>query len=689
MSERVTHPLVRDIDLSVFDGPAGAGGRPAVLALVTLDNHEGPTKPNTLGPQGMAELDAAFAALAERAEAGEIAAVGVTGKQYHFAAGADLHGASDIRTTEDARAIAQQGHAAYTRLQDLPVPTFAFVGGVALGGGMELALSCDYRTVAASVRNLGLPEVALGLIPGWGGTYLAPGLLGIDGAIELILSNPLRNNKQLRAAEAARLGLLDLVLEPADFLAESLRWAAAVIAGEIEPVRREPDSSAHWAGAVARAREVVDARLHGAAPAAYEALDLLELSARRDRAASFEAEDDALARLLVSDEFKASMHAFGLTTRRAKRPVGAPPAESARPVRSVGIAGAGLMASQLALLCARRMKVPVIMRDLDTERADRGVGFVRAELDKLRGQGRIGEDEANRIAGLVTGTTELADLADRDLVIEAVFEELDVKKTVFAELEQVISPETVLATNTSALSVSAMAADLQHPERVVGLHFFNPVAQMPLVEVVRAAETDDAAYATAFAVAKACGKSAIAVADRPGFVVNRLLVRLLGEVLGSLEDGTDVTTAEEALRPLGLPMGPFQLLQLVGPAVAKHVLDTLRDNLGDRYPTSPGLDAMVTDSAGFVRFEGRPTAASPVDTSIQSYFGSRDGDAQTQEQLLSRVRDALAEEVGLMLQEEVVSDAADIDLAMILGAGWPFHLGGITPYLQRSGALAS
>lgn len=686
-TERVSHALVRDVDLTPFREPGTGGADRLVLGLITLDNGEDHTKPNTLGPAGMAELRSAVDGLVVRAQAGEIQAIGVTGKPFHFAAGADLHGAAAIRTEADARAIAEQGHDTYRQLLDAPVPTFAFVSGVALGGGMELALSCDYRTVISSVRNLGLPEVALGLIPGWGGTYLAPGVIGIEKALEVIVSNALRNNKQLTGPAAAELGLMDIVLEPADFLAESLRWATAVLAGAVQVTRPEPMPAEQWVAMVETARGQVDARLHGAAPAAYEALDLLTLSAQRDREASFAAEDAALARLLMSPEFKASMHAFDLTTRRAKRPVGAPSSDQARPVRSVGIAGAGLMASQLALLFARRMKVPVIMRDLDDERVQRGLGFVAAEVDKLMSQGRIAEDEANRIKGLVTGTTELADLADRDLVIEAVFEELDVKKQVFAELEQVIAPETILATNTSALSVSAMAADLAHPERVVGLHFFNPVAQMPLVEVVRAEKTDDAAYATAFAIAKASGKSAIAVADRPGFVVNRLLVRLLGEVLGSLEDGTDVATADAALRPLGLPMGPFQLLQLVGPAVAGHVLDTLRENLGERYPTSPGLDRMIADGVPFVTFESRPAAASPVDPSIASYFGSRAGNSQTADELLTRVRDALAEEVRLMMEEGVVADTADIDLGMILGAGWPFWLGGITPYLQRTGAL--
>ncbi|WP_159620791.1 3-hydroxyacyl-CoA dehydrogenase NAD-binding domain-containing protein [Ruania rhizosphaerae] len=680
MTERITHALVRDVQLEDL----------GVLALITLDNGAGPRKPNTLGPQGLDELRAALTVLTQRARDGEIVAVAVTGKQFHFAAGADLHGAAGVTDRASARAIAEAGHETFARLLDMPVPTFAFIGGVALGGGLELALSCHYRTTSAAVRGIGLPEVFLGLVPGWGGTFLLPQLIGMERALRVIVENPLRQNTQLTGPDAERLGIVDAVLEPADFLSESLRWAAQVIRGDLVPERYPGDEPESARALVSSARIEVEARLHGAAPSPGRALDLLSLAADGDRHASVEAENEALTDLITSPEFEASVYAFDLTTRRAKNPVGAPDADLARPVRSIGIAGAGLMASQLALLFARRMQVPVVMRDLDDVRADRGLQFVADEVQKLVTKGRLAAAEGNRIRSLVTSTTELADLAGADLVIEAVFEELEVKRHVFAELETVLSPETILATNTSALSVSAMAAGLQHPERVVGLHFFNPVAQMPLVEVVRADRTDDSAYATAFAVAAACRKSAVAVADAPGFVVNRLLVRLLAEVLGSLEDGTEVTTADRALWPLGLPMGPFQLLQLVGPAVAGHVLDTLRENLGSRYPTSPGLQAMIADGARFVEFESRPTAASPVDISIARYFGSRsERGGQDEAGLLRRVRDALAEEVDHMLADGVVAEAADIDLAMLLGAGWPFHLGGITPYLRRTAASST
>ncbi len=679
MSERITRALVRDVPLEDL----------GTLALVTLDNGEGHTRPNTLGSQGMKELTEAFEALTKRAQAGEIIAVGVTGKPFHFAAGADLHQAVAIKDRDDGLNVARSGHSAYRLLLDMPVPTFAYVSGVALGGGLELALSCSYRTVASSVRNIGLPEVAIGLIPGWGGSYLLPQLIGIEKAIQVILTNPLSNNKQLTAAQATELGIMDAEFSGADFLAESLRWTAGVLRGEIEVPRAEIEGAEFWQAAVAEAGKQVQKRLHGASPAATRAVELLKIAGEGDREKSFAAEDEALADLITSPEFAASIHAFNLTSSRARKPVGAPPADNARPVKKIGVIGAGLMASQLALLFASQMKVPVIMRDLDDERAQRGLAFVQSEVDKQRERGRLSDSAANRIMSLVSVTTDIEELAQADFIIEAVFEEMDVKKKVLGEIAPLVDEETIFATNTSALSVTEMGADLPNPERMVGLHFFNPVAHMPLVEVVRTPKTDDTTYATAFAVAKGCRKTAVAVADKPGFIVNRLLVRLLGEVLGSLEDGTTIADADAALRPLGLPMGPFQLLQLVGPAVAKHVLDTLRENLGDRYPTTPGLAAMVEQGAAFVEYEGRPTAASPVIDSISEFFGSRAGNGQSPEELLERVRDALAEEVQYMLDEGVATDADDIDLAMITGAGWPFHLGGIIPYLKHTGALAS
>ncbi len=692
--EVVTRSLVRDVRLP---GPDG-GASPGVLALVTLDNGRDHTRPTTLGPAGLAELDGALARLAERAAAGEIVAVGVTGKPFFFCAGADLKMAADGAATavdpaaarETALAIGRFGHQALGRLGELGVPSFAFVNGLALGGGMELALHCTYRSVSAAAPALGLPECFLGILPGWGGTYLLPNLVGPQRALEVIVANAMNNNKTLSPQQAHQAGIVDVMFGPADFLARSLRWAAEVLTDRARIERPKVDrAESTWAEAAAAARAAADAKVHGAAPAPYRAIDLVESARTAQRSDAFAAEDQGLADLILSPEFAAGLYAFDLVNKRAKRPVGVPDAALARPVTTVGVVGAGLMASQLALLFVRRLKVPVVITDLDAERVERGLAMVHGEIAALREKGRLSPDAANRLTALVSGSTDAAVFADADLVIEAVFEELEVKKQVVADLERVVRPDCVLMTNTSSLSVTAMAAEAAHPERVVGFHFFNPVAVLPLVEVVRGERTDDDTLATAFAVGKQLRKSCVLVQDAPAFVVNRLLTRLMGEVLAAVDEGTPVEEADAALAPLGLPMSPFILLQLVGPAVALHVARTMHEAFPDRFVVSATLERVVQAGRGGIYAWG-PDGKPFVDEETRVLLAPASGtaaDAPTGRQVRERALAALAQECRIMLDDGVVADAADIDLCLLLGAGWPFHLGGITPYLRRTGYL--
>ncbi|MER6579815.1 3-hydroxyacyl-CoA dehydrogenase NAD-binding domain-containing protein, partial [Nonomuraea sp. NPDC001023] len=360
-------------------------------------------------------------------------------------------------------------------------------------------------------------------------------------------------------------------------------------------------------------------------------------------------------------------------------PAGAPDRSLARKVTKVGVVGAGLMASQMALLFARRLEVPVVLTDLDQSRLDKGVGYVHAEVDKLLGKGRVSADQANRLKSLVTGSLTKDAFADADFVIEAVFEDMAVKKQVFAEVEAVVSAECVLATNTSSLSLTEMGAGLAHPERLVGFHFFNPVAVMPLLEIIRGASTDDATLATAFAVGKSLRKSSVLVKDAPAFVVNRLLTCFMGEVVAAVDEGTPLEVAEHALDGLGLPMTPFALLQLVGPAVGLHVAETLHAAFPERFGVSENMAKLVAS--------GKPGVYRPdfsLDPEAVALFAGGTSPS-TAEQVRERVLGALSREIRIMLDEGVVAGPQDIDLCMILGAGWPFHLGGITPYLDRSG----
>ncbi|MEI4271451.1 3-hydroxyacyl-CoA dehydrogenase NAD-binding domain-containing protein [Klenkia sp. LSe6-5] len=664
--EVVTQALLRQVRLPGVEKP---------LALITLDNGHDHTRPSTFGPGGLDSLDSAL----DEALAADVAGIAVTGKPFVFAVGADLSGVPRIASRDDALEIARQGHRVFAKLRDAAVPTFAFVNGAALGGGLEFALHAQHRTISAGAF-VAFPEVFLGLVPGWGGTQLLPQLIGIDAAVSVIVENALSQNRMTSGPRAAKLGVADALFEPADFLERSLEWAAGVLTGAVTVDRPDADPAA-WDDAIARARQVVAARTRNASPAAVRAVDLLELARTASFADGTAAEDEALADLIMTPELRSSLYAFDLTQKRAKRPAGAPDRALARKVTKVGVVGAGLMASQLALLFLRRIEVPVVLTDVDQARVDKGVGWVHGELDKLAGKGRLSPDALNRLKGLVSGSLEKSAFADADLVIEAVFEELSVKQQVFAEVEAVVSAECVLATNTSALSITDMAADLQHPERVVGMHFFNPVAVLPLLEVVRAAETDDATLATAFAVGKALKKSCVLVADAPAFVVNRLLTRFLGEVTAAVDAGTPVEVAERALDPLGLPMTPFELLSLVGPPVALHVAERMHEAFPDRFAVGEGLRRMVELRKASVFSE-----PGVVDPDLAAVFQGGSGGPDA-EQLRANAERALAEEIGLMLDEGVVQAVEDIDLAMLLGAGWPFWLGGISPYLERAGAL--
>jgi 3-hydroxyacyl-CoA dehydrogenase/enoyl-CoA hydratase/carnithine racemase len=673
--EVITIAMARDIAL-----PGDVG----TFVLITLDNGFDHTKPNTFGPATLSGLAGVLSSTRARAQAGEIVGVGVTGKPFIFAVGADLTGIHKVTTRDQALAISQLGHKTFEQLRTLPVPTFAFVNGAAMGGGVEIALSATYRTISAGASAVAMPECFLGLVPAWGGCYMLPNLIGAELALKLIIENPLNTNRMLKGPQAFELGIADVMFEPATFLEDSLSWAADVITGRTVVDRHEIDRDATaWEAAITAARRLVKAKTGGAAPAPLRALELVSAARTATREEGYAAEDNTEADLLMGDELRSSLYAFDLVQKRAKRPAGAPDRSLARPVTKVGIAGAGLMASQLAMLFAQRLEVPIVMTDLDQARVDKGVGYVHAEVDKLLGKGRISPDRANRLKALVTGSTSKQDFADADFVIEAVFEQIKIKKQVFAELEAVVGVDAVLATNTSSLSITEMAADLKHPQRVVGFHFFNPVAVMPLLEIIRGKATDDATLATAFATGRRLKKTTILAKDSPSFVANRILGRFMGEVGRIVDEGTPMGVADAAFAGVA-PMPPFVLLGMVGPAVALHNNESLHDAFPQRFYVPEGLRRLVAaGKPGFYLYpEGKPVPDPEVVALMQTPASPVLLDAgQVREQVLW----ALAQEAQLMLDEGVVAAAMDIDLAMITGAGFAFWNGGLTPLLDRTG----
>ena len=670
--EVITQSLVRDVDLTPF-------GFKGSLALITLDNGLDHTRPNTLGPQSLLALDAAITDAAARTPA----AIAIIGKPFIFAAGADLSGLAFLNTRDQAVAIGKLGHDVFRRLDEIDIPTFAFVNGLALGGGLEIALHCNYRTLATTAFTA-LPEVFLGLVPGWGGATILPKLIGPERAVQVIIGNSLNNNTMMKAKDALALGVVDAVYEPADFLEKSVSFAARILNGAQKIERKDYSADPAWDAALSAGRATALKKYGGAEMASpTKALELIKAAKTNSRGAGFDAEDQALADLTMSDPLRASLYAFNVIQKKRKKVEGAPKPALARKVARVGVVGAGLMASQLALLLLRNLKCPVVMTDIDQARADKGVAWVKAELTKLVEKKRMSAESAARLALLISGSADQSVFAGCDFVIEAIFEELTLKQELFKKLEKIVGPECVLATNTSSLSVQAMSEGLEHPERVVGFHFFNPVAVMPLLEIARTTHTDDATTATAVSIGKELKKTMIICKDAPGFVVNRLLTRFMGEITDAVDEGTDPQVADNAMRSIGFPMSPFELLGLVGPGVAVHVAETLHANLGPRYRISPTMQAMVKEGVKtfYLKNDDGTFSANPAALALV-----HKGDApSTAEQVRLRALKALAEEARMMLDEGVVSSPAEIDLCMLMGAGWPMHLGGILPYLDREG----
>jgi 3-hydroxyacyl-CoA dehydrogenase/enoyl-CoA hydratase/carnithine racemase len=571
-----------------------------------------------------------------------------------FAAGADIAEFPNA-TRELAIEGSRVGHELFGRIRALPYPTVAAVNGACLGGGVELALHCDARTISTAVRHFACPECFLGIVPAWGGTQLVPRLVGAEAAVKFVVANPMRQNRMLTGPEAFELGFADRLLEPAEFLDDSIAFALELEAEGTGP--GDSPSDLAEAGVFRKARARLDGQVHGAAPAPYKALELIEGACSGwSLEEGYRAEEQAVGELLPGRQAQASLYAFDLVDRRAKERPGRPDADPL-PIRKVGIVGAGLMAAQLATLVLIRLEVPIAICDLSEQALGTASEAIRSELQDHLAKGRYDEGKARFLASLVSTSTGYEHFTDCDLVLEAVFEELETKKQVFAELRRRTKPEAVLATNTSSLSVAEMGAD-------VGIHFFNPVALLPLVELVRTAETDDVALATAWAFAEKLRKRPVLVRDAPAFVVNRVLTRLMAVVLDTLERGNEPEEADEAILRLGLPMAPSVLLQMVGPRVANHVLETLHAAYPDRFPLSPTLANYAQD---------------------KDEIAVREQSPRTRDEILQTALEAVADEIRHLLEEGVVAEAKDVDTALLLGAGWPFWLGGITKYLDQTG----
>ncbi len=657
-----------------FESPLGR------IAIVTMDNGVDYKRPNTFSEAALLSLGKT---LDEISRERDVRGLMLTGKPYAFAAGADLTEVPFITTFEQGYQVGRIGHMTMKRIMDLPFPTLAAINGVAVGGGLEIALYCGYRTVHRSVQPIGFPECFLGLVPGWGGCALATRLLGPAKALELIIYNALNRNRMISGPMAFDLGLADRLFDGAEFLDESLQFLLDIISGKAA-VDRGPMKRDGLKDLIDQAKAFVDGRVHGATPAPYRALDLIAGACEWDLETAFEEENKALGDLIKSRQCKASMYSFDLVNRHARKTL--PISQEVKPgaINRVGIIGAGLMASQLAQLFIRRLEVPVVMKDISREVVDKGCAYVRQELRRLEEKGRVSKGKSRYLAGLLKGTLDYGEIEECDFVIEAVFERMELKQQVLGEVEQHLRPDAVIASNTSSLSITTMTKALKAPERMIGFHFFNPVAVMPLIEIVRSEKTSAQTLATAFDLSARLKKTGILVKDSPAFLVNRTLVRVLVDCLSLVDEGAGFEQVEEALLALGLPTAPFELLDLVGLPVALHVMETLNQAFGrDRFPLNASLQTMIeANKAAFYLRDGKTIRIDPELEKLWVRSGKRHFHP---EEIQERVLNNLAREIDLILNEKVVNSSRDVDLAMILGAGWPFFMGGITMYLDLVG----
>lgn len=647
------------VDVVVTDHRSPAGVRVAVLTV----SNGSERRPATLGPVGLHNLDEAIESV--RAD-GHFAAAIITGVGRTFCAGANLDALSSPPNRDAAESLAREGHRVLAKLSSLGIPTVAGINGTALGGGLELALHCTHRIALEIVSPLGLPELGLGLIPGWGGATLLPALIGWDSALRVIVDNAIAG-KTLNAASAHDIGVVD-------------RLVTDIVSGGLEFVDSIAEFSRRAAqDSVGSARERIDTSIarYSSRPGNPVAA-LTELSRVFDSVEggsipeSFAAEDSALATLMMTAEFRQRLYAFRVTSAANKPPAGTPDVPPI-PVNRVGVVGAGLMASQIALAFAETLKVPVVISDVAQDRLDAATARLNSWLSARVDKGTLSVDNRDQILDRIHPTLSLTDFADCDLVIEAVFEDLEVKRDVLTQIESVVRGDAVIASNTSSLSIDTMASFVKTPDRVAGIHFFNPISAMKLVEVVRGKHESDVALSTAVDVARRLGKTPVLVADRAGFVVNRLLSTFLGESLRAVENGVSSAVVSEALSPLRLPMSPFALIDLIGRTVTLKMMESLYDSAPDRFYVGDALPALSKDGDDLSFAEGLDRRNSsnrpPETTSVHD-----------------TIVDALAREVSVMLEESVVAQVSDIDLCMINGAGWPAAIGGLTPYLDACGA---
>lgn len=659
---------------------------------------------NILRSGVLARLDELLGELETAAREGRVRAVVVrSGKDGSFIAGADVNEIASMTDAAEAQDGAAQGQRIFRRLDRLAVPTVAAVDGLCLGGGTEMILACDARIASDRPETkIGLPEIRLGIIPGFGGTTRLPRVVGLSDALGMILTGA-----PVNARKAQRIGLISERMHQGVLYDRARALALELASGRRPPRQRKPlmkralDGTAVGRRLVLRqARRQVLRETKGHYPAPLSALHVVRRSARLPLDAALAVEAEAVGRLIVSDVARNLVHVFHLLEGAKKAgPAGVAP----RSVERVAVLGAGVMGGGIAQLLAYR-GLDVRMKDIAADALGTGLRHAQQMFDRLVRRGRIERRDAQRYMDAIAPTLEYSGFGTMDVVVEAVVERMDVKKQVLRETESHVREGCVLASNTSSLSISEMQGALQRPADFAGMHFFNPVHRMPLVEVIRGDATSDEALATIVALTRRLDKTPVIVKDGPGFLVNRILAPYLNEAGWLLAEGGAIEEIDRALRRFGMPMGPLRLLDEVGLDVARHAGAVMHAAFGARLEPPPAILALEgtgllgrKGGRGFYTYEnGRERG---VNESVYEQLGlSRKRSSLDREEILDRTLLVMVNEAARILADGIVATPGDVDLGMITGTGFPPFRGGLLRWadtlgmgvvLQRLEALAA
>ncbi|MBI4542047.1 MAG: fatty acid oxidation complex subunit alpha FadJ [Gemmatimonadetes bacterium] len=665
----------------------------AGVAVVTLDVPGASV--NTISLAVKDEFAATMSALAE--QGGVSAVVIMSGKADAFIAGADIEEFQAARTEEDARRLSREGQEFLDRIASFPKPVVAAIHGACLGGGLELALACHYRVATKHPKTvLALPEVQLGVIPGAGGCNRLPRLVGLRNALDMIVSG-----RNVRADAALRMGLVDELVAPAIVRHVAVRAARRL--GSQAVRRTRPSGVGAWlldknalgqAFVLRQARKTTLRRTGGHYPAPLAALDAVRYSLAEGTERGLLHEAELFGRMAVTEVSRRLVEVFFATTALKKDPGVPAPAPAPQLVTRLGVLGAGFMGSGIAVTAAEQAGVPVRMKDADLARVGKGLRAVADVIQERVRRRTISKLEGARRLALVSGGVDYSGFRRADLIVEAVFEDLEVKRAVLREVEAIARPECVFASNTSTIPIGRIAEASARPEKVIGMHFFSPVHRMLLLEVIPSEQTAPETTVTAVAFGRRMGKTVIVVKDRPGFFINRILAPYVVEAGHLLKEGVAIEDMDRAMVRWGFPVGPVTLLDEVGLDVAVKVGGVMLEALGERVAPAIRLDALVgsgrmgrKNGRGFFRYENGKKAG--VDEAVYGVLGLAKGSPKDTASLTERLSLAMLNEAARALQEGVIRSPRDGDIGAIFGIGFPPFRGGPFRELDAMGAQAA